>query len=324
MGLIRSVFVGPRPEGLPECAYFNPHVGESGAWVRCRRRSCPYGCGKSWVAQHSAKMSLNLGALGGPFVLISLTAPGADLLPWGCDRKHKHSGTLGCQVDSTYADAWAEIAPQQWKRLRDAARKAVKAAGLPHAGLVLERVWEPQKRGVPHLHIVAAARTPEEVAAAELFHQELLERAVEYGFGRQLHITKPMSGREAARYLAGYLLGRSKKKGSIRDNLGRRRMPRSLIWETPAIASLSAGERMVAWRERLGLRKGTGVTIRRLRYARWYLAALKRRTKRYPILKGVELVAVAKVATLLERGPPENYEQHARTLLLMRALAEAA
>ena len=80
---------------------------------------------------------------------------------------------------------------------------------------------------------------------------------------------------------------------------------------------------MVAWRERLGLRGGTGVTIRRLRSARWYLAALKHRCDRYPKLTGLERLAVAKVAALLERGPPDAWRSHARTLQVMRELAEA-
>lgn len=285
--------------------------------------------------QHS-KMRINLEHLKGRVVLISVTAPGADLLPWACDRQHKHAGGYGCQVDRQYARAWAEQAPDNWKALRDAARLAVKRAmRVDHpdyepAHLVIERVWEPQKRGVPHLHVVAGARTPLELKAVELFHQALLERAPEYGFGSQLHITKPMAGEDAARYLAGYLLGRGRTpkpgaKPTIRENLDDPLMPRLLVWETPAIGSISRSERMTAWRERLGLRDGTGVTIRRLRYARWYLAALKRKTGHYPkVPRGVELIAVAKVAALLERGPPTAWESHANTLRLMRALAEAA
>jgi hypothetical protein len=137
-----------------------------------------------------------------------------------------------------------------------------------------------------------------------------------------------MTAAEAARYLAGYLLGRSRRKGTIRDNLGDPRMPRSLIWITPAIGSISHGERMTAWRDRLGLREGTGLTMRRLRYARWYLAALKRKVYVFPRLQGVEALAVAKVAVLLERGngPPEPdaWEAHHNTIRLMRQLAEAA
>lgn len=300
------------------CPTPNPWGG-----ANCKRRRCPH-CGKGWVASWEAITRLNIGALGGRVVLISLTAPGADRLPWSCEREHRHSGARGCRVKADYADQWAKHAPEQWRRLRDAARKAVERAGLPAAALVLERVWEPQKRGVPHLHVVAGARTPLELEAAERFHQELRDRAVEYGFGPQLHVTRPMQAAEAARYLAGYLLGRSKRKGTIRDNLGDPRMPSSLIWITPAIGSISRGERMVAWRERLGLRAGTGVTIRRLRYARWYLAALKHRVDVYPRLRGVERLAVAKVAALLERGPPESWLSHARTLQLMRELAEDA
>ena len=299
--------------------------------ANCKRRGCPY-CGKGWVASWEANTKLNIAAFGaalggekvGAVILISLTAPGADRLPWSCGRDHRHAGSLGCRVKADFADAWAAAAPDNWRRLRDAARLAVKRADLPTAALVLERVWEPQQRGVPHLHVVAGARTPLERAAVERFHAELVRLAPDYGFGPQLHVTKPMTGAEAARYLAGYLLGRSRRKGTIRDNLADPRMPRSLIWITPAIGSISNGERMVAWRDRLGLRAGTGVTMRRLRTARWYLAALKGRVLAYPSTRGEELVAVARVAALLVRGPPESEHVHARNLRLMRQLREAA
>jgi hypothetical protein len=297
---------------LDRCPTPHPFTG-----ARCKRRRCPC-CGPGWVHSWEAITRINIGALGGSVVLITITAPGADRLPWSCERDHPHSGARGCRVKADYADVWAEHAPGQWKRLRDAARWAVKAANLPTDALVLERVWEPQKRGVPHLHVVAGARTPAEREAAERFHAELVRLAPDYGFGTQLHITKPMTAAEAARYLAGYLLGRSNRKGTIRDNLGDPRMPRSLIWITPAIGSISRGERMTAWRDRLGLREGTGLTMRRLRYARWYLAALKQKVFVYPRLIGVERIAVAKVAALLERGPPESWEAHAENLRMMR------
>lgn len=316
---IWALVVPPAPaRGASRC----PTPSWTGA--NCKRRGCPH-CGKGWVASWEAITRLNIGALGGRVVLISLTAPGADRLPWSCEREHRHAGSKGCRVKADYADVWAASAPDQWRRLRDAARLAVKRAGLPTAALVLERVWEPQKRGVPHLHVVAGARTPAEQAAAERFHQELRRLAPEYGFGPQLHLSRPMEAREAARYLAGYLLGRSKRKGTIRDNLADPRMPRSLIWLTPAIASLSGGERMSSWRERLGLREGTGLTMRRLRVARWYIAALRHRVPVFPRLEGDELFAVARVTVLLERGhgPPDRHEVlgHARTLRLMRQLA---
>lgn len=300
------------PAGCPRPSPYNG--------ANCRRRGCPH-CGKGWVAMWEAITKYNIGALGGSVVMLSLTAPGADRLPWSCAKNHKHAGSSGCRVKADYADAWAAAAPENWKRLRDAARWRVKAAGLPTAALVLQRVWEPQQRGVPHLHIVAGARTPLEREAVEYFHAEIVRLAPDYGFGPQLHVTKPMTGEEAARYLAGYLLGRSRKKGTIRDNLADPRMPRSLIWITPAIGSVSTGERMVAWRERLGLSEGTGLTMRRLRIARWFLAGFKGRISRFPSIYGLEAIAVAKVSALLDRGPPDIYLSAIRA---MRRLELAA
>lgn len=305
------------------CPTPDPFTGSN-----CKRRGCPH-CGKGWVASWEANTRLNIGGNYGDVVLISLTAPGKDRLPWACGRNHQHSGSkYGCQVQSDFADLWSAAAPDNWRRLRDAARVAVKRAGLPTAALALQRVWEPQKRGVPHLHVVAGARTPLEREAAERFHLELKARAVDYGFGPQVHVTRVMQAHEAARYLAGYLLGRSSRKGTIRDNLGDPRMPRSLIWITPVLGSLSDGDRMIQMRERLGVKRGTGVTMRRLRYARWYLAALGGRIFPYPRLQGDEALAVARVAMLLERqhGPPEpdnlRLLRHVKTLRVMRLLVD--
>lgn len=316
----RRPWQGAQPDP-GRCPTPDPFTG-----ANCKRRRCPH-CGRSWVQAWEAVTRLNIGALGGYVVLLSVTAPGADRLPWACERDHQHAGAKGCRVIAAHADEWAEAAPDNWRRLRDAARAAVKRAGLPTSALHLERVWEPQQRGVPHLHVIAGARNPAELEAAELFHAELKQRAREYGFGEQLHCTRPMTAAEAARYLAGYLLGRSRRKGTIRDNLAHPRMPRSLIWITPAIGSVATGERITGMRERLGLHRGTGVTIRRLRYARWYLAALSHRVAAYPRLFGDELLAVARVAVQLERSnaPPAKRElEHVRTLRLMRRLAVAA
>lgn len=307
----------PRPRKgsvavAPFCPTKDPFTGSN-----CKRRGCPH-CGKGWVGSWEQNTRLNIGGNYGDVMLISLTAPGKDRLPWDCPVSHQHSGSkYGCQVEAAAANAWSAAAPENWRRLRDAARQAVKRADLPVAHLMLERVWEPQKRGVPHLHVVVGARSPLEREAAELFHAELLRRAVEYGFGPQVHATRVMRAHDAARYLAGYLLGRSKRKGTIRDNLADPRMPFSLIWITPVLASLSSSERMAGMRERLGVERGTGVTMRRLRYARWYLAALNGRCHVYPHLYGEEMLAVAGVATLLERqhGPPEKrLRAHVRTL----------
>lgn len=272
----------------------------------CKRRACPW-CGRTWARNWQTVTSSNLAAYDGPVALVSITAPGADLLPWACSRPHVHSGTKGCRVEEFAADEWALAARDNWRRLRDAARASVKRAGLPTGSLVLQRVWEPQKRGVPHLHVVVGLGSEPEKVAARRFVDELHRLAPEYFFGFVDRKLAPIGAREAARYLAGYLLGRSRKKGTVRENIADPRMPRSLIWLTPVLT------------------RRTLVTMRRLRYARWYFAALSGRCSIYPELYGDNLLAVARVTVYLEKqrpNPPPIDDERAfqRACSLLRSM----
>jgi hypothetical protein len=283
------------------CPTPNPFTGAS-----CKRKGCPV-CGHAWAASWEAVIRLNLEEYARPVALVAITAPGKDVLPWSCSRDHRHSGPRGCRVKADHADVWAAHCRQNWTRLRDAARASCRRAGLNPR--LLGRVWEPQKRGVPHLHVAIGLATPEERAAARLFVDELARLAPEYVFGHVDRKLRPVSGREAARYVAGYLMGRSKRKRSIRDNLADPRMPRSLVWITPTLT------------------RTTRVTMRTLRYARWYFAALAGRCPQYPELRGQVLVDVARAASRLERSrapgvtPDDRFRVHFRTLATLRTLA---
>jgi hypothetical protein len=291
-------------DGLRRCC---PHFGPFG-FRTCKRRDCPR-CGRSWGRSWESVLRQNLLEYAAEVALISITAPGADKLPWSCERRHEHSGKKGCQVKTDAADAWAESARRSWPLLRDAARKSCVRNGWKPTLIV--RTWEPQKRGVPHLHIVLGLGSQPERIAARRFVDELALRAPDYGFGFVDRHIQPISAREAASYLAGYLLGRSGRKESIRENIADPRMPRSLIWLTSELT------------------RRTLVTMRRLRYVRWYYAALKGRCQVFPRLRGQHLVDVAHVASLLEpqraRAPGEDdrgrFLRHFRNLCHMRELA---
>ncbi len=284
--------------------------------ANCKRRSCPH-CGRLWAWDWERVMRTNLEDYAGAVRMVAITAPGSDALPWACERDHRHSGSQGCRVEEQAATEWAATLTQRWKELREDARLAtLRGTGLKPT--LLLRVWEPQKRGVPHLHVVLGVRTEAEKIAAERFRQELDARAAYHGFGfvqRHVHETGP---RQAARYLVGYLLGRSKRKGTIRENIAHPRMPRSLIWLTP------------------NLTRSTLCTMRRLRYARWYFAAFSGRASHWPCLRGQVAVDIAHVVTLLERqrgrqgeddvpdaapvADPDRVRFHLRTLQAMRRL----
>lgn len=241
-------------EPAPQCPTPNLRTGSS-----CKRRGCPV-CGVRWARDWRKSMTENLAALHGPIVMISITAPGEERLPWDTHhcahrRQHQHRGPAGCRVQQRAAREWADTCVYRWQKLRQAAAVATRRATLLMADgglapIILERVWEPQKRGVPHLHIVLPYRTYHEQMAAHCFANELAQRAHEYDFGfvdaradsrqpygRRLKVTV---AEDCAKYLSSYLTGRSTKKNSIRENISDPVMPRSLIWQSPKMTSTGA------------------------------------------------------------------------------------
>lgn len=271
-----------------------PAPGYDGRLRTCKSWRCPR-CAPAKVADWRRHMEQNLGAYGRPVVLVTITAPGAERLPWddGPDapcahrKRHKvHRGPDGCRVQQRAAREWCDTLTWRWAKLRDAARKAtIDACKVPPT--LLERAYEPQKRGVPHLHLVLGYGSPAEIDAAHCFAAELKARASRYDFGfvdakadpdAPFGVRlKPMAGAEAARYLASYLVGRTKKSKSksgireniaLRDSLGHPVMPRSLIWLTPRLTSIE--ERCLT-----ATGQPTFVTIRMLRRARHLYAAAR-------------------------------------------------
>jgi hypothetical protein len=220
----------------------------------------------------------NLAATGGAVCTIAITAPGADVLPWdehycfvvkGCNpATHRHNGKRGCRCEAQALNVWCETLSWRWTKLREAARLATKRALKERWGegfapaWIMARVWEPQRRGAPHLHLVLPFETDRDRLAAWEFLAQLRRLGKGYGFGRiQQRDGKgpdlqPLDAAEAARYLASYLTGRTGKKSSIRENIADSRLPRSLLWLTPRLT------------------RETLVTMRSLRRARHLWASL--------------------------------------------------
>jgi hypothetical protein len=291
-----------------KCPDWSVIPGEQARLVTCKRRGCPR-CGVNWARDWFNVNSHNLRAYGGAIVMATITAPGEGRLPWDeahCShrRPHQHRGPAGCRVEQRVAREWAESLTWRWEKLRGAARLATRRdLADPHTGelgpgpTILERAYEPQMRGVPHLHVVLGYRTEAEKDAAHLFVGHLKRLVGQYDFGfadgrgkkkglrnaRAIETRfdvelRPMGGEDAARYLSNYLTGRNaKKKTSIRQNISDPIMPRSLIWLTPALTSSTSGERLQAIRIRMGIAHGTGITMRMLRRARHLFAALEGR-----------------------------------------------
>src|SRR5690349_2907101 len=136
----------------------------------CRR---PRRCGKcrsSWSRMWTWVLRENLSLVRGMTRLVTLTAPGADRLPWDEDHcrwmgPHRHSGPRGCRIQVEAASEWASDLGQRFHQLCMAARKR---AGVREP-VVCARAWEAQNRGAPHCHMVVIVN-----GAGEAFVEALL------------------------------------------------------------------------------------------------------------------------------------------------------
>jgi hypothetical protein len=254
------------------------------AWgSTCKARYCPR-CGTPWGRDQRTRLSGNLAAkvleqadYGRTVTMISITPPGADVLPCsaatcGDKGEHEQRGKRGCRIDPEASRRWHESLPYRWSRLRDACRRRLKRAGLDCP--TLAQVWEMQTRGAAHAHLVVPFATDEEKHAAQLLARALDELGPRWGFGfvdegarneagdRELVEWK---GHDAAFYLAGYLIGGNNgRKPALREAVRNAaaggyfpKLPTTLVWVRPALTRI------------------TGLTMRNLRRVRHVLAAAK-------------------------------------------------
>jgi len=183
----------------------------------------------------------------------AVTAPGVVELPWSNQcaplGAHKHSGLLGCQVDTLAAAAWNRTAPARWRQLHRRAYTICSRAGRKPE--LIARVWEMQHRGVLHVHPVLGFTTAGERLAARLYMRHLAELATSYGFGFVERKEREMPAQAAAAYLSAYFVTGSKKKETLQRSVVHRGMPRSIVHVSTRLTMT------------------TGCTMRRLRLARF-------------------------------------------------------
>ncbi len=196
-------------------------------------------------------------------VLLAVTAPGADQLPWDESHcrplgDHRHSGSLGCRVDPVAAREWNRSASDRWRRLHRRAYQAVRRHGVRCTLLV--RAFERQRRGVLHVHPVLGYATPAERHAAYLYAGYLEKFAAHYGFGFTERRLRKLSSKAAAAYLSAYFVTGQKGKESLQESVAAADMPRSIIHVS------------------IQLTQRSGVTMRELRFRRfvWFIARATR------------------------------------------------
>ena len=209
-----------------------------------KKRRCAV-CRAKWARSWSWVLRENLSLARCMTRMVTLTAPGADVLPWDDDvcrwrGPHKHSGPLGCRIDAQAAGVWRATLESNYYLLLVAARKKARV----HEPVMLARAWEDQQRGAPHCHMVTAV-----TAAGERFVDALIELAPRYGFGEIRDRGYASKGAYAhAAYLANYVT-----KYDERIELDRRAMlfeaqflPRQTIWVSPILTRRSGATMEVA------------------------------------------------------------------------------
>jgi hypothetical protein len=190
-------------------------------------------------------------------ILGMVTAPGSGELPWDrslCKVKRSHtcSGDLGCQVEKRAADVFNWRAQRQWTALHGFVAQRVRRR-YPGGLVMVFRAWEPQKRGVNHVHPVLGYTTPLERAAARYYFELIEAHAVRFGFG-PISGRKPsvLTGEQAAAYAAAYCFTASSKgngqgKRQVQDWMTSEQVtPDRPFWIRPQLMQLSGASMRTA------------------------------------------------------------------------------
>jgi hypothetical protein len=211
-----------------------------------------------WAKDWRRVLLDNLTAYGGPAVNITVTAPGADVLPWDRDQcMHDDdvecSGRLGCRVEDEARRRWNATYPRRWKQLHNAAwLAATRETGT--RGTILCIGKEAQRRGAIHAHVVVGVATPAETRWANAYARHLQRLARDHGFGFVDRKLRARNAREAAAYLSRYFVSAA-GKAPITEAVTNPEMPVRPIYCSPKLTTR------------------TGCTMRNLRRVRYWWAA---------------------------------------------------
>src|SRR3954447_21351321 len=198
----------------------------------CKSRRCPH-CGALWAGDVRRKLFANFGHYDGQVAMITVTAPGADVLPWdpaSCTHGPgvKCSGPRGCRVAPGPASIFNSQAPRHWRELH---RKASQNVRRRVKGLyVLGRVWEYQRRGVLHVHPVLAVETAANRHAARLYTEELQRLSAQHGFGFPDARWSSYRGQNAAAYLSSYFISGHGSKATVRETTTAKDAPPQIVY----------------------------------------------------------------------------------------------
>lgn len=220
------------------------HCTEGFLGKPCGKRTCAE-CYLRYLGDRAWCLRENLSLVGVPVRMVTLTAPGADRLPW--DREacawrgaHHCRGRLGCVVEEAAACEWRATLERRWRQLHQAAA----ARAGRGSSCIIARVWQAQARGVAHVHIVVPA-----VPAGDAYVEPLTELAPLYDFGEEHHGGRVGHPAAVAAYLSGYL----SRPGDIPDVPRRRELaelaailPRRQVYISPHLTRRSGATMRIA------------------------------------------------------------------------------
>ena len=237
----------------------------------------------------------NLLAYGGDVWLVTVTAPGTP-------EFHRSQGESEAWVerwalprdDPSRAAAWNASAPQHWSELHRRAQQAVRRSGVVVS--LLAYVWQVQRRGVLHLHLMLGVGTPPERVAARKYVGELRARSRPHGFGfidavdrdGKSGRSRVMAPERAAGYVSPYLT----ESVQLMAALELRERPARLVWVSPRLTRVTGCIRRRLRRARFlwHIRNGTSVLAQAGRLPRWLRDetehAAVARLLRTPVLAG--------------------------------------
>jgi hypothetical protein len=220
------------------------------AW-RCQRRTCP-GYAPTWAKDSRRKLLDNLDAYEGRAVMVTLTPPGKERLPWDLSLcrhlgPHEHDGRNGvCKIVAHVCDAWNETAPERARELNRVAKlradRALARLGIGEKRGKLAHAWEHQKRGALHQHIIVPMGTEEQDAWgtnvdalwSRFYVAALKELSSSYDFGwiddHPINKGEPRPAREAAAYLSSYLISGKGHKATITETVRSRVVPSVVVY----------------------------------------------------------------------------------------------
>jgi hypothetical protein len=222
--------------------------------VRCKSRRCP-SCGQLWAGDTRKLLVANLDSYGGPVKLATVTAPGREKL------RHDPDGNV------SWASAywWNKQVPHHWRGYYQEAQQHVHRE-LGRRALVLAWVWQYQRRGVLHKHLILGVATASDRRAADRLVYWLDRLRSKHGFGfvdrgrwdykRRRRDLREMTGQHAGRYAAKYLVQRDNETGryAVSETVTHDDVPPRIVYVKQTLTA------------------ATGVTMRGLREWRFIVA----------------------------------------------------